>query len=84
MALLQTSPGRGVGFAAEKRVVRALAPVARVIADLGSNLVSENGDSGTVEIKDQARAVLGPVDEMLQQSVVEAMNLFPETVRRLE
>jgi hypothetical protein len=67
-----------------KGIVGTLAPVARVVADLGSILVSEDSDHGTVEIKDQAGAVLGPVDEMLQQSIVDAMNLFPETGWRVQ
>ena len=61
---------RGVGFNAEERVVRELAAVARVIADLGNILLSEDRDQGAVQVEDQARAVLGLMDEGLQQSIV--------------
>jgi hypothetical protein len=46
--------------------------------------VSEHGDHGAVEIEDKARPMVGQVDELLQQSIIDTMKLLPEAGRRLE
>jgi hypothetical protein len=38
----------------------------------------------TVEVEDEAGAVLRPVNEVLQQSIIGAMQLFPQTRRCVE
>jgi hypothetical protein len=46
--------------------------------------VSEDRDDGTVEIEGEARAMIGPGDEVLQQSIVHAVQMFPEARRSLK
>jgi hypothetical protein len=45
----------GVGFDAQEQIMRTLATVARVVADVGAVLLSKHGDHGAVEIEDKAR-----------------------------
>jgi len=63
----------GVGFDAQQWIVRALAAVAGIVADLGAILVAKDGDDSTVEIEDQTRAVMGPMQEVLQQAIINTM-----------
>jgi len=70
----------GVGFQAQQRVVGTLAPITRIVADLRLLLTPKHGDHGAVEIKDQAGAVVWPVDELLQQSIVHPVHLFQKGV----
>jgi len=65
-------------------MVGSLTAITGIVADLGTVLVSEDRHHCTVEIEDKAGAVLGPVNKILQQSIVDAMELFPEPGRRLE
>jgi len=47
-------------------------------------LFAEYRNDGAVQIEDQPGPASGPVDEILQQSVVAAMQLLPESVRCVE
>lgn len=76
---LCASRGRGVGFDAEQGLIGALTSVAGIVADFGTILVAEVGDHRAVEIEDKARAMVGQMDKMLQQSIVNAMKLLPQT-----
>ncbi len=67
-------PEKGtVGLQAQQWVVATLAPVPRVVADLGAILLSEQGHHRAVQIEDQAGAALRQVDESLQQSIIGAV-----------
>jgi hypothetical protein len=46
--------------------------------------MAEGGDYRAVEIKDEARAVVGQVDEILQQSIVNRMKLLPKMIWRMK
>src|SRR5205823_6223665 len=48
-----------VGLDAQQRVVRALATITGIVADLGIFLPPEHSDDTAVEIQDQARTVVG-------------------------
>src|SRR5712692_10066569 len=50
---------RRVGLDAQQGVVRSLATITGIVADLGIFLTPEHSDNTTVEIKDQARPVAG-------------------------
>jgi hypothetical protein len=73
-----------VGFDAQQWVVRALAAITRIVADLGILLTSENCDHTAIEIKDQAGSVVRHVDEILQQPVIHAVHLSQERATSLE
>ena len=60
-----------------------LAPITGIVADLRLLLTPEHRDYSTVEIKDQAGAVVWPVDETLQQSIVHPVHLFQKRVGSL-
>jgi ribosomal protein S13 len=75
---------RGVGFDTQQRVIGSLTAIAGIVTDLSAVLMSEHRYDRAVEIKNEAGAMFGQVDEFLQQSVVDAMKLFPETVWCLE
>jgi hypothetical protein len=62
----------------------AHAAVTGGVANLGAILVSEDRIDGTVEIEGEARAMIGPGDEVLQQSIVHAVQMFPEARRGLK
>ena len=70
-----------VGFHAQQWVIRAFSAIARVVANLGPVLMAEDGQDRTVEIKDEPGTVIGQMNETLQQSIVYAMQLFPEPLR---
>jgi hypothetical protein len=46
--------------------------------------MAEDGHDRAVEIKDESGAVIGQMDERLQQSIVYAMQLFPKPLRGVE
>ena len=75
---------RRIGFDTQQGIVGSLTAIAGIVADLGAVLVSEDRHHRTVEIEDKARAMLRLVNEVLQQSIIDAMELFPEAGRRLE
>ena len=74
----------GVRFDTEQRVVGSLTTIAGIVADLSTVLTSKHRYDRAVKIKNEAGAMFGHVNELLQQSIVDAMKLFPETVRCLE
>jgi hypothetical protein len=55
-----------------------------IVADRRPVLVSEDGYDGAVEIENQPGAVRGLMKKMIQKSVVDAMQVLPESGRRLE
>ena len=69
---------RRIGFDTQQWIVGSLTAIAGIVADLGTVLVPEDRHHRTVEIENKAGAVLGPVNNILQQSIVDAMELFPE------
>src|SRR5207244_13105851 len=73
-----------VGFHAEQGIVGPFATVTGIVTDGGIFLFPEHRDHGAVQIENQSRSPAGQVDESLQQSVVDAMHLFPERVRSVE
>ena len=46
--------------------------------------MAKDSDHGVVQIEDQTRAVVGQVNEMLQQSIINATKLLPEAGRSVE
>ena len=46
--------------------------------------MAKDSDHGVVQIEDQTRAVVGQVNEMLQQSIIKATKLLPEAGRSVE
>jgi hypothetical protein len=65
-------------------MVGALATVARIVANLGTILMSEDGDDRAIQIEDQTGTRMRLVDERLQQSIVKSMQLLPKALWRLE
>ena len=55
-----------------------------IIADRRTVLVSEDGHDGAVEVENQPGALRGLMKEMIQQSVIDAMQVLPESGRRLK
>src|SRR5215831_12214774 len=74
----------GIGFPTEQRIVGSLAAVARVVADLGAILMAKDGHDRAVEIEDESGAPFGLMNEMLQQSIVDTVQLLPKTGRCLK
>ena len=74
----------GVGFQAQQRVVGAFATVAGIVAHLGAVLPPEYSHDGAVQIEDQTRTMGRPMDEGLQQSIIDAMQLLPEPLGRMQ
>src|SRR5262249_61609256 len=68
----------GVGLQAQQGLVRALAPVAGIVSDLGTFLTPKDGEHGTVEIEDQSGSLVGKVHEELQQSLIRTCQLLSE------
>ena len=58
--------------------------IARVVANLSPVLMAEDGHDRAVEIKDEPGTVIGQMNESLQQSIVYAMQLFPEPLWGVE
>ena len=75
---------RTIRLDTQQRVVAALAAILGVVTDLGSVLMAEHRYDRAIEVKDQAGAVFRPVDELLQQSIIDAMQLFPQKRRCME
>src|SRR5579862_6744401 len=73
-----------VGFHAQQWVIRTFSAIARIVANLGPVLMAEDGHDRAVEIKDEPGTVIGQMNESLQQSIVYAMQLFPEPLWGVE
>jgi hypothetical protein len=73
----------GVGFQAQQRIVGTFAPVTGIVTDLCLLLAPEHRDHTAIEVKDQAGAVVWPVDETLQQSIIHSVHLLQKRVRSL-
>src|SRR5713226_5103468 len=73
-----------IGFHAEQWIVGPFATVTGIVTNAGILLSPEHRNHGAVQIENQSRSPAGQVDESLQQSVVDAMHLFPERVRSVE
>ena len=46
-----------------------------------SLLIAEHRNHSAVQVKDQSGSLSGPMDKSLQQSVIDAVHLLPESVR---